>query len=89
MHKHILIPTDGSELAETAVDAGTRYAQATGAKVLFFTAVPTYRLPSEVDRYALAAAEILGRAAQKATEANIAFGCDALTHSDIPTLVSR
>lgn len=47
MYKNILIPTDGSELAEKAVQAGTGYARDTGAKVVLFTAVPEYRVPSE------------------------------------------
>jgi nucleotide-binding universal stress UspA family protein len=91
MYKHILIPTDGSETAAKAVDAGATYAQETGAKVLFFTAMPAYELPSEADLYAhkavkslaqyeeeaaRGAADILGRAAEKAKAANIAFHTD-------------
>jgi nucleotide-binding universal stress UspA family protein len=91
MYKHILIPTDGSEVAEKAVDAGTSYAQEAGAKVLFFTAMPAYPQPSEAQMYARqpfksimqyeadagsAAAEILGRVARKAKDANVAFHTD-------------
>ena len=47
MYKHILIPTDGSELARKAVEAGIDYARETGARVTLFTAVPEYRVPSE------------------------------------------
>ena len=47
MYKHILIPTDGSEIAEKAVVAGIEYAAEAGAKVTLFTAVPEYRTPSE------------------------------------------
>ena len=47
MYNHILIPTDGSELAEKAVVAGTEYARETGAKVVLFTALPEYQPPSE------------------------------------------
>jgi len=46
MYKHILIPTDGSETADKAVDAGIDYARETGAQVTFFTAMPEYELPS-------------------------------------------
>jgi len=35
MYKHILIPTDGSELAGHAVTEGLSVAKATGAKVTF------------------------------------------------------
>lgn len=91
MYKHILIPTDGSEVAAKAVEAGTTYAQEAGARVLFFTAMPAYELPSEADMYARkpvksvtqhadeaakAAADILERVSQKAKDANIAFHTD-------------
>lgn len=47
MYQHILIPTDGSEIAEKAVAAGIEYAREANAKVTLFTAVPEYQLPSE------------------------------------------
>jgi len=47
MYKHILIPTDGSPVAEKAVVAGIQFARDVGAKVTFFTAVPEYDLPGE------------------------------------------
>jgi nucleotide-binding universal stress UspA family protein len=88
MYKHILIPTDGTEVAEKAVTAGTHYANETGARVLFFTAVPEYQLPTDAQimarqpfksvfqheaEAAAAARAILDRAAQTARDANIAF----------------
>jgi nucleotide-binding universal stress UspA family protein len=47
MYKHILIPTDGSETAEKAVQAGIEFAREAHAKVTWFTAVPEYQLPSQ------------------------------------------
>jgi nucleotide-binding universal stress UspA family protein len=47
MYKHILIPTDGSEIAEKAVAAGIEFAREAGAKVTLFTAVPEYQPPGE------------------------------------------
>jgi nucleotide-binding universal stress UspA family protein len=47
MYKHILIPTDGSEIAEKAVTAGIDFAREASAKVTLFTAVPEYELPRE------------------------------------------
>ena len=47
MYKHILIPTDGSEVAEKAVKAGIAYAAEALAKVTLFTAVPEYEPPGE------------------------------------------
>jgi len=47
MYKHILIPTDGTEVAEKAVKAGIAYAAEALAKVTLFTAVPEYEPPGE------------------------------------------
>jgi len=44
MYKHILIPTDGSKLAEEAVDSGLKFAEVIGARVTGFVALPTYRV---------------------------------------------
>jgi nucleotide-binding universal stress UspA family protein len=49
MYKHILIPTDGSELSRKAIDAALEFARETHAKVTAFTAVPEYQIPSEVE----------------------------------------
>ena len=50
MFRHILLTTDGSELAAKGVDKGLSIAKATGAKVTVLTVI----VP--MDRYALAAA---------------------------------
>ena len=91
MYQHILIPTDGSEVAEKAVEAGTNYAREAGAKVLFFTAVPEYQPPTEgqvlahkpitsVFQYEKdaekAAQAILDKAAKAAKEAKVSFETD-------------
>jgi len=47
MYKHILIPTDGSETAEKAVEAGIAFARDANARVTWFTAVPEYEVPGE------------------------------------------
>ena len=47
MYKHILIPTDGTPIAEKAVAAGIEFARDNGAKVTLFTAVPEYEVPGE------------------------------------------
>jgi nucleotide-binding universal stress UspA family protein len=46
MYKHILIPTDGSEVAEKAIEAGIEFAREANAKITWFTAVPEYQLPT-------------------------------------------
>jgi nucleotide-binding universal stress UspA family protein len=44
MFKHILIPTDGSDLAEKAVKAGVDFAKSIGAKVTGFCAIEEFPL---------------------------------------------
>lgn len=97
MFRHILVPTDGSGTAEKAVEAGIDYAREAGARVLFFTAVAEYQLPSEAElmarhgmplheyerRAGEAAAAILARAASRAKDANVAFDTE-YTLSDRP-----
>ena len=89
MYKHILIPTDGTELARKAVEAGIDYARETGARVTFFTAMPEYEVPlaSEVlahkrvvsleehaQRSAEKACAILAPALERARTCGIEFG---------------
>lgn len=45
MYKHILIPTDGSELSAKAVESGTSLARSLGAKVTYLYVQPDFPLP--------------------------------------------
>ena len=97
MYQHILIPTDGSELAEKAVSAGIDYARETGARVTLFTAVPEYVPPSQGElmsrkgvsiadhaRHSVSLARgILEKAVGKARAAQLRFGVD-YAESDQP-----
>jgi len=97
MYKHILIPTDGSDIAAKGVSAGIDYAREAGAKVLFFTAVPEYQMPSEAElmsRHAksiaqyereseAAARAVLDPVAADAKSANVAFEIE-FARSDKP-----
>ena len=90
MYKHILIPTDGSEVAEKAVAAGVGFARESGARVTLFTAVAECRPPSEVEvrsgnvvslaeherRSEKQANAILARGAQAAHAAGIEYQTD-------------
>jgi len=90
MYKHILIPTDGSEVAERAVEAGIEFARWAKARVTGFTAVPEYELPSEGAmssgcalsmtehdvRSRTKADEILGRVAERARASGVEFEAD-------------
>ncbi len=98
MYKHILIPTDGSDLAAKGVAAGIDYAREAGAKVLFFTAVPEYQVPGEAEMMARhriqsiyeyeresekAARAVLDKVAADAKSANVAFEIE-FARSDKP-----
>jgi nucleotide-binding universal stress UspA family protein len=90
MYKHILIPTDGSDVAEKAVTSGIEFARESGARVTLFTAVPEYELPTESavisgnwvsqEEHALEserkACAILADGAERARAARLAFGTD-------------
>ena len=49
MYKHIMIPTDGSELSNKAIEAGIAFAREVHARVTGFTAVPEYKVPSQIE----------------------------------------
>jgi nucleotide-binding universal stress UspA family protein len=44
MHKHILIPTDGSELSQKALDYGIALAKSVNAKVTVLTVSPPFQV---------------------------------------------
>lgn len=90
MYRHILVPTDGSAIAEKAVEGAIGYAREAGARVLFFTAVPEYEVPGQTElmakhamplheyerRAAERAAAILEKVAGRAGNAGVACGTD-------------
>lgn len=97
MYKHILIPTDGSNVAEKAVAAGIDFARESGARVTLFTAVPEYELPTasqvlsgefvSVEEHArnsgAKAKDVLAPATQQASAARVEFDTDYV-QSDEP-----
>jgi nucleotide-binding universal stress UspA family protein len=97
VYKHILIPTDGSEVADKAVAAGIDFARENGARVTLFTAVPEYQPPHEgeiragkvvsVDEFdrqsERKAKEVLANATRQARAAQLAFDTD-FTQSNQP-----
>lgn len=48
MYRHILVPTDGSELSQSAVHAAVQMAKGLGARITGFFAIKEYPLPSFV-----------------------------------------
>jgi nucleotide-binding universal stress UspA family protein len=45
MFKHILVPTDGSDLSRSASERAVAFAKSIGAKITFFYAQPDFPLP--------------------------------------------
>ena len=97
MFKHILVPTDGSQLSLDTVRRAVGFARDAGATVTFFFAKPDYPVafygegalidPTTPEKFAEMAEqqskEILGKAEALANEAGV--GCDSRSStSDIP-----
>jgi nucleotide-binding universal stress UspA family protein len=45
MFKHILVPTDGSELSQATVDKAVRFASEISARITFYYAQPDFPMP--------------------------------------------
>ncbi len=45
MFKHILVPTDGSALSESATSRAVTFARETGARITFFYSQPDFPMP--------------------------------------------
>jgi nucleotide-binding universal stress UspA family protein len=93
MYRHILVPTDGSELAHKAVAHGLLLAKSVGAKVIALVVEPSfYDLPpskmnlisgafEEYAKLAKAhASEVLSRVADEAKSAGVACETMQMTH---------
>lgn len=97
MFKHILVPTDGSQLSTETVRRAVSFARETGARITFFYAKPEYPVafygegalidPTTPEKFAemasQQAAEILAACEQEARNANVQCTSSAVT-SDIP-----
>jgi nucleotide-binding universal stress UspA family protein len=97
MFKHILVPTDGSQLSAETVDRAIAFARETGAKITFFFAKPDYPVafygegalidPTTPDKFAemaeQQAQEILAKHEAAAKAAGV-VSASASAVSDIP-----
>ncbi|MFN6960954.1 MAG: universal stress protein, partial [Rhodocyclaceae bacterium] len=97
MFKHLLVPTDGSQLSGQAVKRAVEFAKETGARITFFYAKPEYPVafygegalidPTTPEKFAQMAdqqaQEILDACAQLAAAAGVACTTRSKT-SDIP-----
>lgn len=97
MFRHLLVPTDGSELALAAVERAVAFAKALNARITFFYAQPDFPLPvygegalidpTTPEQFRKAAQEeantILNAAKEKASEAGVEADTDTVV-SDAP-----
>ena len=97
MYKHILIPTDGSDLSRKAIAAGVKLAKSIGAKVTGFFAAPPatpvvyedfvpvgYMTPQQhAELIEKTAANYLGVIGQAAKKSGVACECIHMTN-DFP-----
>jgi nucleotide-binding universal stress UspA family protein len=97
MFKHILVPTDGSELSSDTVNRAVDFAKEIGARITFFFAKPDYPVafygegalidPTTPEKFAAMAEqqaqEILNAAKQRA-EAGGVTGASLSVVSDVP-----
>ncbi len=65
MYKHILISTDGSELAQKGVDHGLSLAKALGSKVTLITVTEPFPVPTGGAAWVVTPADIDGYAADR------------------------
>jgi nucleotide-binding universal stress UspA family protein len=76
MYRHILIPTDGSELAERGVTHGLALAKSVGAKVFVVNVVePLFAVTGDF-------ASVLDRVANAAKEAGVS--CETIQVENVP-----
>lgn len=97
MFKHILIPIDGTEFSERAVDAGVQFAKSINASITGFIAEPEFRIPTQrvvasrsapistaehSERARRHAEGVLGRIEERARSAGVQFASDFVENND-------
>jgi len=97
MFKHILVPTDGSEISNDTVRRAVTFAKEAGARITFFFSKPDYPMafygegalidPTTPERFAemaeAQAREILGAAEKQAQAAGVSCTSKSVV-SDVP-----
>ena len=77
MYTHILIPTDGSELAERAINRGMELARSIHAKVTVMTVSPTFKTFAAEAGMGADAQPQYARACEARVQKRLAFGVEA------------
>ncbi|NCT66223.1 MAG: universal stress protein [Rhodanobacteraceae bacterium] len=88
MFKHILIPTDGSELSEDAVRQGIRLAAALKAKVTGFHVVPKFHTSDVIMQLLEASQSDYAKAAQAYAERYLGLVSGAAAAAGVPCEVA-
>jgi nucleotide-binding universal stress UspA family protein len=97
MFKHLLVPTDGSQLSQETVKRAIAFAHEAGARITFFYAKPEYPVafygegalidPTTPEKFSQMAnqqaSDILGSCTQQAAAENVPAGVSSAT-SDVP-----
>ncbi|HRP97419.1 MAG TPA: universal stress protein [Rhodocyclaceae bacterium] len=94
MFKHLLVPTDGSQLSEATVSRAVSFAKDASARITFFYAQPDFPMPiygegalidpTTPEQFAKSAEEearkILGKAKQMADDAGVVADTDTVVN---------
>ena len=103
MYRNLLVPIDGSSLADKAIDGSIALAKQLGATITAFTAEPTPPLPTEGQSALIVAAhrqqhaarterharDVLARFAERACAAGIGFSGHHVTTAGIDDAIAR
>ncbi|MCU0559015.1 MAG: universal stress protein [Desulfobacterales bacterium] len=84
MFKHILLPTDGSDLSQVAIRKGVRFAKSIGAKVTGVCVVPTQKYFLYMTEITEQLKEESARHHKQEAERNLAFVAKAAADAGVP-----
>jgi nucleotide-binding universal stress UspA family protein len=84
MYKHVLIPTDGSELSIGAVRQGANFAKAIGAKITLLTVMPPYNAYELGEMWPLTDSEQYRQHAEQQAEKRLATARELVDAAGVP-----
>jgi nucleotide-binding universal stress UspA family protein len=84
MFKHLLVPTDGSELSETAIKAAVQFAKSINAKVTGFHAMPKFHVLAYGPEIVMDTREEFARDCRAHADRSLAVIVRAAKAADVP-----
>ena len=84
MFKHILIPTDGSELSKLAITNGVQFAKEINAKITGLTVTPPYHYFAVDAMQATTSVDDYSRQASELAERNLRVLSEAASEAGVP-----